>query len=137
MTAPANAASWPVGRCLLVLGAALFAVACTTTSNDGAGPMQEAAAGPVHATGTVRAIDTDPWAYDGNAVVQVDTAGRGRIDVQLPARWNLCQAAPVDVGALAVGMEVDVVGAAAGGGDVVVCGDPSHRLAPRGGEEHR
>lgn len=110
-----------------MLGAALLTVACTT-SNDAADPAQEAAVGPVRTTGTVLAIDTDPWAYDGNAVVQVDTADRGRVDVQLPARWNLCQAAPVDVGALAVGVEVEVVGAAAGENDVVVCEDPSHRL---------
>ena len=80
--------------------------------------------------GTVASIDTQPWAYDGNAVVQVDAAGRGRVAVQLPARWNLCQAAPVDVEALAVGMRVQAVGAPSGEGGLVVCADPAHRLVP-------
>ena len=86
--------------------------------------------GMVRAVGTVVAIDTRPWTYDGHAVVQVETADRGRVDVQLPARWNLCKAAPVDVGALAVGMRVQVVGAPAGEGALVVCADAAHRLAP-------
>lgn len=86
--------------------------------------------GVVRTTGSVASIDTQPWAYDGNATVQVDTSDRGRIDVQLPARWNLCQATPVDVEALEVGMQVEVVGAPAVEGEVVVCEHPSHRLVP-------
>ena len=112
-------------RSLLVLAAVQLAAGCTPSKEA----MSESA-GPGRVTGTVRSIDTQPWTYDGNAIVQVDTAGRGRIEVQLPARWNLCQAAPVDVEALAIGMQVEVVGAVAGEGAVVVCEDPSHRLVP-------
>ena len=80
--------------------------------------------------GTVAAIDTAPWAYDGNAVLQVDTAARGRVAVQLPARWNLCKAPPVDVETLAVGMQVRAVGAADAEGGLVVCADAAHRVEP-------
>src|SRR5687768_9293749 len=47
--------------------------------------------------GTVQSVDTAPWAFDGNATVTIDTTTHGRVDVQLPARWNLCKAsAPPD-----------------------------------------
>lgn len=107
---------------------ALAATACTTSPDAPAAEPQSS--GPVAIEGTVASIDTQPWAYDGNAVVQVDAAGRGRVAVQLPARWNLCQAAPVDVEALAVGMRVQAVGAPSGEGGLVVCADPAHRLVP-------
>ena len=98
-----------------------------------ASPREEAADAPAGAafrtTGTVVAVDTGPWAYDGNAVVQVDTQA-GRVAVQLPARWNLCQAQAVDVDALGVGTRVEVVGEQIAGREIVVCADPSHRLAP-------
>lgn len=110
----------------LGITAALLTAACSTP-----GDTADAVAGDARATGVVASIDTGPWTYDGNAVVQVETAGDRRLQVQLPARWNLCQAAPVDIEALAVGMRVDVVGAVAGEEDVVVvCADASHRLAP-------
>lgn len=112
----------------MLIAAALLATACTTAGD--AAVTTDTARDAVRSTGTVASIDTQPWTYDGNAVVQVDTADRGRIDVQLPARWNLCQAGPIDVEALAIGMQVEVVGAAAGEGAVVVCEDPSHRLVP-------
>jgi len=116
----------PSGFCSsLVIAATLLATACATPPD--AAP---AADGVVHATGVVASIDTQPWAYDGNAIVQVDTADHGRVDVQLPARWNLCKAPPVDVEALAVGTRVRVVAAAAGEGALVVCTDPAHRLVP-------
>jgi hypothetical protein len=54
------------------------------------------------------------------------------VPVELPARWNLCQAGPVDVEALAVGMRVQAVGAPTAEGGLVVCQDPSHRLVPAG-----
>ena len=80
--------------------------------------------------GTVLSIDTQPWAYDGNAVVYVQTPDRRRVAVQLPARWNLCKAPPVDVQALAVGMRVRVVGTPGDGDEWVVCQDAAHRLVP-------
>lgn len=80
--------------------------------------------------GSIASIDTQPWAYDGNAVIQVDTTEQGRVAVQLPARWNLCKAAPVNVEALAVGMRVHVVGTAGADGQLVVCQEEAHRLVP-------
>ena len=47
--------------------------------------------------GSIASIDTKPWTYDGSAVVLLDTATQGRVAVQLPARWNLCKAPPVEV----------------------------------------
>jgi hypothetical protein len=80
--------------------------------------------------GTIASIDLQPWTYDGNAIVQVDAEGGGRVQVELPARWNLCKVPPVDVQALSVGMRVQAVGEATGEGGLVVCQDASHRLEP-------
>ncbi|HEY4530413.1 MAG TPA: hypothetical protein VIG97_08840, partial [Luteimonas sp.] len=80
--------------------------------------------------GTVASIDTQPWTYDGHALVQVDVPGRGRVSVQLPARWNLCQAAPVDVEALRVGLRVQAVGTPEGADVLTVCSGAAHRLVP-------
>lgn len=78
--------------------------------------------------GTIASIDTKPWTYDGNAVVLLDTASHGRVSVQLPARWNLCKAAQVDVASLAVGQRARAVGTVTDDGDVVVCERIEHRL---------
>lgn len=80
--------------------------------------------------GAVASIDTQPWTYDGNAVVEVDTPDHGRVPVQLPARWNLCRAAPVDVAALQPGMRVAATGTVIEGGGLVVCEASTHRLVP-------
>ena len=127
--APFAASCSPIpGACWSLIAAALLATACTTAGD--AAVTTDTARDAVRSTGTVASIDTQPWTYDGNATVQVDTVDYGRVEVQLPARWNLCQATPVDVEALAIGMQVEVVGAAAGEGAVVVCEEPSHRLVP-------
>ncbi|WP_225765992.1 hypothetical protein [Stenotrophomonas sp. Marseille-Q4652] len=103
----------------------LATVSCATTR----GSASEGGS-TVTIEGVVASIDTQPWTYDGHAVVQVDVVGRGRVAVQLPARWNLCQAAPVDVQALAVGTRVQAVGSAEGDGAITVCSDAAHRLVP-------
>ncbi|GAB2612619.1 hypothetical protein [Novilysobacter erysipheiresistens] len=108
------------------LTVALATASCTTTTPD----VAEPADGPLRIEGTITAIDLQPWSYDGNATVQVEADGRGEVQVQLPARWNLCKAPPVDVQSLAVGMRVQAVGAASGDGGLVVCGDAAHRLQP-------
>ena len=110
----------------LALAVALATASCTTTTPD----VAEPADGTLRIEGTITAIDLQPWTYDGNATVQVDADGRGEVQVQLPARWNLCKAPPVDVQSLAVGMRVQAVGAASGEGALVVCGDATHRLQP-------
>ncbi len=78
--------------------------------------------------GKVVAVDTGPWAYDGNAVVTLDTDA-GRVGVQLPARWNLCKARPPgDVQALQPGDRVQAVGTSTAPGQLVVCEQPQHLL---------
>lgn len=109
------------------LAAMLVALcACTTTA-----PKHHALVAGQQATieGRIVSVDTDPWAYDGNAVVIVSTSGAGSVAVQLPARWNLCKAAPPgDVQALAPGDRVQAIGTATGPGEMVVCEQPEHRL---------
>lgn len=111
----------------LLIGVVLGSVTagCNRAPDD---PMP--AGGQASIEGTIASIDTKPWQYDGNAVIGIDTADRGRVEVQLPARWNLCVAPPVDVNALAVGMRVRAVGTVGGEGEVVVCQDSAHRLEP-------
>lgn len=112
-------------RATFVLCAGLLASACATqVAQAPAADAQRAM------TGSIVAIDTRPWTYDGNAVVEIDSDRDGRVTVQLPARWNLCRAAPVDVQALSVGMRVQVVGNADESGGIVVCADEAHRLVP-------
>lgn len=78
--------------------------------------------------GRVVAIDMTPWTYDGNAVVQVATDAHGIVQVQLPARWNLCAAPPVAVDALAVGDQVRAAGTTGPDGELVVCERATHYL---------
>ncbi|WP_208542778.1 hypothetical protein [Luteimonas yindakuii] len=117
--------SHPVSPLLLSLAIALACASCATSRE-----APSTAGGDVAIEGTVASIDTRPWMYDGNAVIEVDVDGRGRVAVQLPARWNLCRAAPVDVEALAVGMRVQAVGATGDEERLTVCSDPGHRLQP-------
>ncbi|TDK21505.1 hypothetical protein E2F46_14820 [Luteimonas aestuarii] len=110
------------------LCAVLVVAACANTPDDASAP-----GGRIDVTGVIASIDTQPWMYDGNAVVEVDVeAPRRRMAVQLPARWNLCVAEPVDVEALSVGQRVRVVGNAGNRREIVVCQDASHRLVPAG-----
>jgi hypothetical protein len=79
--------------------------------------------------GEVVSVNTDPWAYDGNAIVTVSTATAGTVSVQLPARWNLCKAQPLgDVQALKARDRVRVVGTVTAPGEVVVCQQPQDQL---------
>lgn len=107
---------------IAVLSSVLLAAGCATapapaTSANGARAVE----------GRIASIDTAPWAYDGNAVIVVATAS-GDVRVQLPARWNLCRAAPVDVQSLQAGDRVRAVGADDGSGSITVCGDAAHGL---------
>ena len=113
-------------RIAILSSTVLVAMLAACASSPDAGP---AAGGSTTVEGSIASIDTSPWAYDGNAVVAIDTASRGRVAVQLPARWNLCRAAAVDVAALAVGMRVRVTGAEEEG-TLVVCQDPAHGVVP-------
>ena len=78
--------------------------------------------------GEVVRVDTDPWAYDGNAVITV-SIDAGTINVQLPARWNLCKAPPPDnAQALKPGDRVQAVGTITAPGELVVCEQSKHLL---------
>jgi hypothetical protein len=79
--------------------------------------------------GRIVSVDTNPWAYDGNAVVTVATHDSGTVQVQLPARWNLCKAEPIgDVQSLRPDDRVHVAGTVTEAGIVVVCEQPQHHL---------
>ncbi len=111
----------------LVLSAAALLVlsACATA------PAGDALVVGQQATieGDVVSVDTKPWAYDGNAVIAISTANAGTINVQLPARWNLCKAAPPDdVQALKPRDRVQAIGTVTSPGEMVVCERAEHRL---------
>src|SRR5688500_7383203 len=95
---------------ILLFGAAsaLALPACVVSRNASGAALQPGQEATI--AGRVVAIDTDPWAYDGNAVVQVATEAHGIVQVHLPARWNLCAAPAVDVAALEVGHDVNANG---------------------------
>ncbi|MDQ3223718.1 MAG: hypothetical protein M3Q75_09660 [Gemmatimonadota bacterium] len=111
---------------LAVIAATLAALsACTTQPATGALAVGQQAT----LEGDVVSVDTDPWAYDGNAVITVSTTTAGTISVQLPARWNLCKAQPLDdVQGLQPRDRVQVMGTVTAPGEVVVCDQPQHRL---------
>lgn len=107
-----------------VLCAGLAAAGCSSVPSGSPAADDQASI-----VGTIVSIDTRPWTYDGHAVIELDTQAHGRMAVKLPARWNLCRAAPVDVDVLAVGMRVIAVGTVDAGG-MVVCAREEHRLVP-------
>ena len=111
---------------LLVATAMLLALsACVTAPKQDAWVVGQQAA----IEGDIVSVDTNPWAYDGNAVVTISTANAGTASVQLPARWNLCKAQPLgDVQALKPRDRVQVVGTVTAPGELVVCAEPEHRL---------
>ncbi|MEO8365062.1 MAG: hypothetical protein ABI538_02530 [Pseudoxanthomonas sp.] len=79
--------------------------------------------------GEVVRVDTSPWAYDGNAVVIVSTQSAGNVEVRLPARCNLCKAAPPDdVQALKPRDRVQAIGSVTATNALVVCEQPQHGL---------
>ena len=112
----------PCAAACLVLAAA----GCASAPS----PSALVAGSPATVDGIIASIDTQPWTYDGNAVVLLDTAAHGRVSVQLPARWNLCKAPPVEVAALAVGRRARAVGTVDAGQALVVCERAEDRLVP-------
>ena len=79
--------------------------------------------------GEVVSVDTSPWTYDGSAVVVVSSTQAGNVRVQLPARWNLCKAPPLeDLNAFKAGDGVEVAGTVTAPDELVVCAEPGHYL---------
>lgn len=116
----------------LAFAAAL--AACAGTMPVRSGP--EAASSGSLAAGTnatvegrVVAVDTAPWAYDGNATVKLDSASHGAVELQFPARWNLCRAGAIgDLQTLAVGTRVRATGTVNAPRTLTVCEDATHGL---------
>ena len=101
--------------------------ACTSTPKTSASSLVPG--GQAAFEGRIVSVDTNPWAYDGNAVVTVATDRTGTLQVQLPARWNLCKAEPLgDVQAFKPGDRVHVAGTVDEAGVVIVCEQPQHHL---------
>lgn len=115
----------------LALAAALAACASTSSQDAPAVPAPASLAEGANATveGRVTAVDTAPWAYDGNATVALDSAAHGRVELQFPARWNLCRAGDIgDLQKLAVGTRVRATGTVNAPRTLTVCEDASHGL---------
>lgn len=109
---------------LLAVGLAIAASGCA--SMPGSAAMQVGR--DIAFTGTVASADFAPWAFDGSAVVRVDSP-QGRIAIELPARYNLCKAQGIGgASTLAVGMKVDVNGRVTAPGKVSVCESVSHHI---------
>ncbi|GHA79522.1 hypothetical protein [Cognatilysobacter bugurensis] len=118
----------------LVLTAALAgcmstASAPTATPTTGAPSASLVEGSNATVEGRVIAVDTAPWAYDGNATVKLDSAAHGTVELQFPARWNLCRAQAIgDLQTLAVGTRVRATGKVNAPRTMTVCEDPSHGL---------
>lgn len=109
-SAPAMRAS----LCLLVLIAACSSP--TPASGDGT-------------RGTVTSVDLSPMAYDGDAVIVMETAAGESVAVHVPARMNLCAARGLDlVGDLRVGDEIDVTGETGPDGAIRPCAEAEHSI---------
>ena len=108
-----------------LLAATTALAACATTPAPNEWVIGEEAS----IDGEVVAVDTAPWSYDGNAVVRIATKSRGTVQVQLPARWNRCQAEPLgDVQALQPHDRVQAAGTVTAADTLLVCAQPQHHL---------
>ena len=78
--------------------------------------------------GEVTAVDVSPWAYDGNATIDVRTKPGETVRVEVPARTNLCQAELGAVDEIRAGDRVEVRGEQTADGRVTPCTEPAHYL---------
>jgi hypothetical protein len=114
-------------RLVVILATLVALTSCATVPSPS--PAALVAGEQATIEGEVVRVDTAPWAYDGNAVITIATATAGTVGVQLPARWNLCKAQPLeDVQALKPRDRVQAVGTVTAPGELVVCEQPEHRL---------
>ena len=113
---------------------ALALASCAAVPPDAEVPMRPTSAmlpqgSNATVEGRVTAVDTAPWAYDGNATVALDSAAHDTIELQFPARWNLCRAGEIgDLQTLAVGTHVRASGTVTAPRTLTVCEDASHGL---------
>ena len=115
----------------LALVAALASCASTSAPDAPGAPAASTLTEGANATveGRVAAVDTAPWTYDGNATVRLDTTSHGAVELQFPARWNLCRAGDIgDLQTLAPGMRVRATGTVNAPRTLTVCEDASHGL---------
>lgn len=98
------------------------------------GPRPDPAAqGPAPIAGTVERVDLSPMAYDGDAELTLRTDQGERVEVRVPARMGLCEAAGLNVvGRLEIGDRVEVVGEWSENGTIRPCTSPEHRLVRPG-----
>ena len=78
--------------------------------------------------GEVVAVDLDPWAYDGNATLDVRTEAGETVRVSVPARVNLCPATFGSLSEIRPGDRVEVRGERSADGRVTPCAQPDHYL---------
>jgi hypothetical protein len=81
----------------------------SVTINEQPDPMTEQGT-TATVSGTVTDVDTSPWAFDGNAIVMIETDQGDSVEIQIPARINLCPAQSAIATNLAVGEMVEVSG---------------------------
>jgi len=119
---------------LLVLVALIAACASPEPAND---PPPD---GLVEVTGTVTSVDLEPMAYDGDAIVQLQT-GEQEKTVRVPARMGLCKAFGLAlVRRLQPGDVIEVRGEGIGGDSVTPCASSEHGIVLRstsGGTAYR
>lgn len=119
---------------LLAVGSAALLAACAGPARVRTPPAgAPSTALTVGATATVEgrvgSVDTAPWAYDGNAVVKLASDVHGPVELQFPARWNLCRAGDIgELQALSSGMRVRATGSVSAPATLTVCAEPSHGL---------
>ena len=94
------------------------------------------AIGDVLVEGAVLRIDDEPMFRDGDGRIWVDSADYGTVVLLVPARRHqLCSANyQVDIGQLAEGSLLRARGAVTGSGEIRICADDSHFLAPAAGQ---
>lgn len=113
-------------RVLMLASTLTLLAACGTT-----GPAASALASgtEVEFEGRLQAVDTAPWAYDGNAKLVVDSNAHGEVTVELPARYNLCKAPGIgEAGTFSAGDRVRVAGTVTAASTVSVCERATHRI---------
>lgn len=98
------------------------------------GPRQSAPASESGETvaGTVVSVDTSPLAYDGDALVVVQTEAGETVTVRVPARVNLCEAEGLGLlDDLEASDRIEARGTVNADGDVTPCTEADHYLRLR------